>query len=359
MKQEIARLASIAEAAKVEFIDLRPITCDPIRRGWYCPLFLEDGELLYWDSNHWTEAGARRVGESLRASGELRLPVLSGCRPVHSSLLRPLLRSCSMARITDPRRNRNHPPFTGLFAFGLLLTAPLAAQQTVGGCQVLPVANIWNTPVASLPVAANSGAVINHIGAADTMHPDFGTVWEGAPIGIPYVTVPNGQAMLPIDFASLDGWPGESDPGPYPIPPSPPIEGGDDPLNLGDRHILVVRQGACTLYELYHSWKEGDWNGEFTCAVPGCDTRLVRPVGGGLRPRFERPAAGRLDLGRRRRPADLSRSGALRRGRNRRDPPRPALHGRHLAHELGLAGPPRRPARPPTSTPRRWGCGCA
>ena len=73
------------------------------------------------------------------------------------------------------------------------------------------------------------------------VHPDFGTVWEGAPIGIPYVVVPNVQTMLAIDFASLDGWPGESDAGPYPIPPNPPIEGGDDPLNRGDRHILVVR----------------------------------------------------------------------------------------------------------------------
>jgi len=170
---------------------------------------------------------------------------------------------------TDPPRARSGTPFTGLFALGLLLTSPLAAQQTVGGCQVLPTDNIWNTPVASLPVAANSAAIINHIGAADLMHPDFGTVWEGAPIGIPYVVVPNAQAMLPIDFASLDGWPEESDAGPYPIPPSPPIEGGDDPLNRGDRHILTVRQGSCILYELYHSWKEGDFNGDFTCVVPG------------------------------------------------------------------------------------------
>ncbi len=70
MKQEIARLSEIAEHQRVDFIDLRPLTCEPLRKGWYCPLFLEGGELLYWDSNHWTEAGARRVGESLRAAGE-------------------------------------------------------------------------------------------------------------------------------------------------------------------------------------------------------------------------------------------------------------------------------------------------
>lgn len=70
MKQEIARLSEIAEQEKVDFIDLRPLTCEPLRKGWYCPLFLEDGELLYWDSNHWTEAGARRIGRKLRDSGQ-------------------------------------------------------------------------------------------------------------------------------------------------------------------------------------------------------------------------------------------------------------------------------------------------
>ncbi|MEO8196548.1 MAG: acyltransferase family protein [Thermoanaerobaculia bacterium] len=71
MKQEIAELSATAESATVDFVDLRPYTCDALRRGWYCPLFLEDGELLYWDSNHWTEAGARRVGKKLRDSGEV------------------------------------------------------------------------------------------------------------------------------------------------------------------------------------------------------------------------------------------------------------------------------------------------
>lgn len=167
--------------------------------------------------------------------------------------------------ISPSRHNLDTAFLTVLFAAWLLWLPPLTAQQTAAGCQVFPVANIWNTPVVSLPVAANSTAIVNHIGASQTMHPDFGTVWEGAPIGIPYVAVPNAQAMLPIDFASLGGWPGESDPGPYPIPPNPPIEGGDDPGNTGDRHVLVVRQSACILYELYHSWREGE-NG---CVVPG------------------------------------------------------------------------------------------
>ncbi len=70
MKQEIARLSEIAEQEKLDFIDLRPLTCEALRKGWYCPLFGEDGELLYWDSNHWTEAGATRIGQKLRDSGQ-------------------------------------------------------------------------------------------------------------------------------------------------------------------------------------------------------------------------------------------------------------------------------------------------
>jgi hypothetical protein len=154
----------------------------------------------------------------------------------------------------------------GVLLAGALATAPLTAQQTISGCQVLPTNNVWNTPVDNLPVAANSNAVIAYINAhgGDDLHPDFGAgLWEGAPIGIPYVAVPNGQAMLPIDFEELGGWPEESDAGPYPIPPDPPIEGG--PSSSGDRHVLVLRQTSCILYELYHSWPEGQ-NG---CAIPG------------------------------------------------------------------------------------------
>jgi hypothetical protein len=94
----------------------------------------------------------------------------------------------------------------------------------------------------------SSDAFIDSIGRDTTMHPDFGTEWEGAPIGIPYVVVA-GQAMVPIDFVAYGD---ESDPGPYPIPPNAPVEGGD--ASDGDRHVLVVDGEACLLYELYRAF---------------------------------------------------------------------------------------------------------
>ena len=50
--------------------------------------------------------------------------------------------------------------------------------------------------------------------------------------------------------------PGESDPGPYPIPANPLIEGG--PSSTGDRHVLVVDKDTCVLYELYDAHPNGD-----------------------------------------------------------------------------------------------------
>jgi hypothetical protein len=52
----------------------------------------------------------------------------------------------------------------------------------------------------------------------------------------------------------------ESEPGPYPIPPDAPIEGGPD--SDGDRHVAVIDTGSCVLYELYHAWPQpdGSWH---------------------------------------------------------------------------------------------------
>ncbi len=359
MKQEIARLSDDRRAAEGGLHRPASARLRAPAEGLVLPALprRRRAPLLGLQPLDRSRRPARRREPARRR--RVRLPVLNGCRSVHSSLSRPLLRSCSMVRITHARRYRDRFPFTGLFSFGLLLTAPLAAQQTVGGCQVLPVSNIWNTPVASLPVAANSSAIVNHIGATDTMHPDFGTVWEGAPIGIPYVVVPNGQAMLPIDFASLDGWPEESDAGPYPIPPTPPIEGGDDPLNQGDRHILVVRQGACLLYELYHSWKEGDWNGDFTCV----GARVRRPAGAACRARSStspRTPCGRTAGPRPTPPA--CRSSPAWCATTRSKPARSATPcaSRSTSRARATSGQrATRPERPPTSMPRRWACACA
>jgi hypothetical protein len=121
--------------------------------------------------------------------------------------------------------------------------APPAGVPQVAGCRVFPADNPWNADVSMLPVDANSGAYLAGMNAATTfLHPDFGS---NPTYGIPYTSVGAGQPPVPVsfDFAS------ESDPGPYPIPPNAPIEGG--PGATGDRHVLVVDSSTCKLYEMF------------------------------------------------------------------------------------------------------------
>ena len=69
----------------------------------------------------------------------------------------------------------------------------------------------------------------------------------GAPIGIPYVVVSGSQGRVNIVFNAYGR---ESDPGPYPVPATAPVEGGSAASNTGDRHVLVIVRDNNRLYEL-------------------------------------------------------------------------------------------------------------
>src|SRR5215207_7122524 len=98
----------------------------------------------------------------------------------------------------------------------------LGVNASLGGRRPFPADNPWNQEIARAPVDPNSAALIASIGPEKNLHPDFGTVWEGAPNGIPDGVVAGSQPKVPVSFEYQD----ESDPGPYPVPPDGPIEGG-------------------------------------------------------------------------------------------------------------------------------------
>jgi hypothetical protein len=130
-----------------------------------------------------------------------------------------------------------------------LAAAPAQAAPRIAGCPVFPRSNPWNQRVDKLPLAANSDAIVRSIGLNDTMHADFGSgLWDGGPIGIPFVTVGKQQPRVHVSFDYAD----ESDRGPYPVPPNVPIEGGRQ--SDGDRHVIVVDRSRCRLYELYAAY---------------------------------------------------------------------------------------------------------
>jgi hypothetical protein len=122
---------------------------------------------------------------------------------------------------------------------------------SVGGCPVFPADNAWNQDVSQLPLHPRSAAMIAQIQAdgGDELHPDFG---ENPDYGIPYVVVPASQPLVPITYTAYGD---ESDPGPFPIPLDAPVEGGGA---SGDRHVLVLRQGTCDLFELFVGRRTAD-----------------------------------------------------------------------------------------------------
>jgi hypothetical protein len=148
------------------------------------------------------------------------------------------------------------------------------AASKVGGCQVFPSNNAWNQNVSKLPVRSDSATLVRRIsatGGKTMLHPDFGG--NGA-YGIPFKVVPATQKRWPIHYTAYGD---ESDPGPFPIPSNAPVEGGAS--SSGDRHVLVVQQSNCHLFELYRAF----WRGSRWDAASGANWDLksnkLRPLG--------------------------------------------------------------------------------
>ncbi|MGH2877348.1 MAG: hypothetical protein ACRDLV_13935 [Solirubrobacteraceae bacterium] len=157
-------------------------------------------------------------------------------------------------------------------------SAPAARSPTLPGlrrCPVLPPDNPWNQRVDRLPVARDSARLIARIGLDDPVHPDFGTVWDGAPNGIPYAIVSNRTPRVPVSFR----YAAESDGHRYPLPRNVPIEGGA--RSTGDRHVIVVDRATCVDYELFDA-RPVDGGRRWTAgsgAIFNLRSDRLRPVG--------------------------------------------------------------------------------
>ena len=212
------------------------------------------------------------------------------------------------------KKKNTHRCILGLMVIAVVLTSfntnrmvnalgkPILKAQhnlpIIGGCQVFPQDNYWNTPVDSLPVHSLSADWINTIGSNTGFHMDFGSgTWDGGPIGIPFNIVSGSQTpSYTVDFY----YPNESDAGPYPIPLNPKIEYGSD------HHILTVDTDDCKLYEIYDAQQaNGQWSAG-SGAIWDLNSNALRPDGwtsadaaglpilAGL-VRYEEVAAGSID----------------------------------------------------------------
>ena len=138
---------------------------------------------------------------------------------------------------------------------------------------MFPTDNAWNQEISQAPLHPNSDAIIATIqgNGGTRLHPDFG---ENPNYGIPFVVVPGDQPLVPIAYTAYGD---ESDPGPFPIPPDAPVEGGN--ASNGDRHVLVLRADTCDLFELYRAFRSTNgWRAD-SGARFDLRSNALRPLG--------------------------------------------------------------------------------
>jgi len=154
------------------------------------------------------------------------------------------------------------------------LNLQVGGSQQASGCSQMSIgqgaalnrfvpfssASPWNQDITSAAVDSNSTAIINFIGSTIGLHADFGAgQYQGSTIGIPYSVTGLPQPAIAVNFTAYGS---ESDPGPMPIALTDPIEGYPNP-GTGDRHVLVLDNANCFLYEMDSSYPQtNSWNAD-------------------------------------------------------------------------------------------------
>lgn len=132
------------------------------------------------------------------------------------------------------------------------ITCIITDKTKLEGLAIFPSDNPINQNISQTPVDNRSDAIIALIGTPN-LKPDFGSgLWEGSPMGIPFILVCNTQTKIPVLFRGNgydNNYGDQSDPGPYPIPLTAPIEGNGS----GDSHVLAVDIDNKILYEMYNA----------------------------------------------------------------------------------------------------------
>jgi hypothetical protein len=208
---------------------------------------------------------------------------------LHPLSAAPALEARVMAAVTTPFRSATLPASTNCSA----ATAPRAAARVWtkadngGRCPFFPPWHAMNQNVSDLPRHAMSDEWVRSIGAMPEcqcrrptsgancvrtavkcgfLHPDFGIPVTNpfnvtSIAGIPITRIPSNTPRVNITFFYAD----ESDAGPYPLPPTALIEGTPDASSSatsshcdidkcpGDRHVLLLDDARCELWELWRA----------------------------------------------------------------------------------------------------------
>lgn len=202
------------------------------------------------------------------------------------------------------------------------IPSPGTAPQ-IANCDVFPATAVFNTRIDDtqrFPAHASSATWINSIGTAKAFHPDWGTSENQQQTadyyGIPYNVVDGSTAATAtttwptVSFNPTDPRAGNGDSAPdesdcaapaageafdlvrncstltapnrrFPFPRDAMLkaEGGacNDAQQCGDRHVLVVEQGSCRLWESYASYQLGGQWYSYSTAGWELKSNAMRP----------------------------------------------------------------------------------
>lgn len=167
----------------------------------------------------------------------------------------------------DPIENGGHGNGNGDDNGNTVCSPTKTAAENI---QVFPADNAWNKDISGSPVDPYNSQIIAGI-STNVIKADFGSgLWEGAPIGIPYIAVCGNQPKIAINFTDYGD---ESDPGPYPIPLTAPIEGNGN----GDAHVIAVDVQNRVLYELFNAHVNGNHWDASSGAIFNLNSNTLRP----------------------------------------------------------------------------------
>ncbi len=153
------------------------------------------------------------------------------------------------------------------------------ADAICSALEVFPANNPWNTVIEDWPVHPNSKNIVASAGAEKPFRYNA---------DMAFILIPPNQKRVDVN---LEGYTGESDKGPYPIPDETPIEGwpiGYPGMSLldvqrkkeeGDRHAIVVDPTSRMLYEFYQLRKtDKGWTAS-GAAIFDMKSNKLRPDG--------------------------------------------------------------------------------
>jgi hypothetical protein len=146
-------------------------------------------------------------------------------------------------------QDRDRPPMPEITR-PVMFNTP-EADRIMAALQVFPTDNPWNEDISGRPLHPNSQKLVASVGAEKILAYN---------LDMAFIVVPPDQRRVRV--AIVNGYPDESDPGPFPVPDNAPIEGWPlegKPLEViqregrGDRHMLVVDPAHRMLYEFYNA----------------------------------------------------------------------------------------------------------